>query len=101
MSGARDRGGALVMTVLIALGLGGAALTAVAPVAEVLIDRQRAHTAADAAALAGVLGGPDAASSVAAANGAALVAWSRAGHEVTVTVEVGEQRVTARATDGP
>ena len=37
----------------------------------------------------------------AAANEATVVAWSRSGYEVTVTVQVGEQRATARATDEP
>lgn len=97
----RDRGSAFVLTILVTLALGGSALLAVIPMAEALIDRQRAHSAADAAALAGVLGGEAGASSVAAANGATLVAWARDGREVTVTVQVGEQQVTARATDGP
>lgn len=96
-----DRGSAFVLTILVTLALGGAAGLAVVPMAETLIDRQRAHSAADAAALAGVTGGEPAAASVAAANGATLVAWSREGRAVTVTVRVGDQRITARATDGP
>ena len=42
-----------------------------------------------------------AASSLAAANDATLVAWSRSAYEVTVTVQVGEQQATARATNEP
>lgn len=97
----RDRGSAFVLTVLVTLALGGAATLAVVPMAETLISRQRAHSAADAAALAGVTGGEAASVAVAAANGATLVSWARAGRQVTVTVRVGDQLVTARATDGP
>lgn len=96
-----DAGSALVLTILITLALGAAAVLAVVPVTVALIDRQQAHSAADAAALAGVTGGEAASAQVAAANGAVLVAWAQTGREVTVTVSVGGQRVTARATDGP
>lgn len=97
----RDAGSALVLTVLAGLAVTGSALVAVVPVAGTLLDRQRAHAAADAAALAGVTGGQAASAGIAAANGGELVAWGRAGRSVIVTVQVGEQRVTARATDGP
>ena len=40
-------------------------------------------------------------SALAAANDATLVSWARDGHDVTVTVRVGGQAATARATDGP
>ena len=66
-----------------------------------VVDAARARTAADAAALAGVSGGPAAAGRFAAANGAQVVAWSRSGGTVTVTVAVGSARATARATDDP
>ena len=46
-------------------------------------------------------GGEAASSAIAAANDATLVAWSRSGYEVTVTVRVGEQQATARATNAP
>ena len=97
----RDRGSALVLTILIALAIVGGATLSVVPVLHTLFDRQRAHSAADAAALAGVTGGYGAAAEVAAANGGVLVAWSQDGRRVTVTVQVGEQQVTARATDEP
>lgn len=97
----RDAGSALVLTVLVGLAIAGSALLAVVPVAGTLLDRQRAHAAADAAALAGVTGGAAASADMAAANGADLVAWARDGRAVTVTVQVGGQRITARATDGP
>ncbi|HWL41951.1 MAG TPA: hypothetical protein VNQ73_03325 [Ilumatobacter sp.] len=97
----RDAGSAFVLTVLIAFALGAGAVVAVVPVARSLIDRQQAHSAADAAALAGVTGGRAASASVAAANGAVLVDWSQDGAEVTVTVQIGDHTISARATNGP
>jgi hypothetical protein len=63
-------------------------------------DAGRARSAADAAALAGVEGGRVAAARLAAANGAALVAWQGDGDDVVVTVRVGRATATARATGG-
>jgi hypothetical protein len=63
-------------------------------------DAGRARSAADAAALAGVVGDRPAASALAAANGATLVAWARDGPDVVVTVRVGSVTATARATGG-
>ena len=67
--------------------------------------RSRAQTAADAAALAAVSASlsesRSAAVRLARANGAALVSFRRSGWVVTVVVEVGEARATARATNGP
>jgi len=97
----RDRGSAFLLTILFGLAVSGAALLAVVPVATTLIHRQQAHSAADAAALAGVRGGAAAAAALAAANGAELVEFSVAGQRVTVTVRVGDQQVSARATDEP
>jgi shikimate kinase len=97
----RDRGSALLLTVLVGLALTAGITLALMPVLDSLVDRQRARSAADAAALAGVSGGRPAAAAIAEANGAALVAWSQTGDEVLVTVMVGDQRVAARATDAP
>jgi hypothetical protein len=74
---------------------------AVASAGRQLTDAQRASTAADAAALAGTTGGRPAAARHAAANGATLVSFDRAGFMVTVTVRVGDAVITARATNGP
>jgi hypothetical protein len=63
-------------------------------------DVGRARAAADAAALAGVEGGRPAATRLATANGATLVAWARDGVDVVVTVRVGRAAATARATGG-
>jgi Flp pilus assembly protein TadG len=97
---ARERGQVLV---LFAGGL--VALLIVAALAfdvgMMLVERRDQQNAADAAALAGVTGGASASRVIAAANDATVVAWSRSGYEVTVTVQVGEQRATARATDEP
>lgn len=90
-----------VLVVLVAFAITAAILFGLVPVLGDLSERQQARSAADAAALAGVTGGRAAAASLAAANDAVLVDWSRSGREVTVSVRVGDQTVTARATDGP
>ncbi|HEY5662480.1 MAG TPA: hypothetical protein VIS05_00435 [Ilumatobacter sp.] len=97
----RDRGAMSVVVMTVALAFVAAVTFALVPVLSGLIDHQRARSAADAAALAGVTGGRPAAAALAAANGAELVGWSRDGHRVIVEVRVGGQRVTARATDEP
>ena len=97
----RDRGSMTVLVVSVGLALTFAVTMALVPVLGDLSDRQRARSAADAAALAGVEGGRSAAADLAAANGAELVVWSRSGRTVTVGVRVGDQEVTARATDEP
>ncbi len=97
----RDRGSMTVLVVLVAFAITAAILFGLVPVLGDLTDRQQARSAADAAALAGVTGGRAASASLAAANDAVLIGWSRTGRDVTVTVRVGEQTVTARATDGP
>jgi len=66
-----------------------------------IVDRGRAQTAADAAALAATEGGRAAAQRLAAGNGAVLVGYAEAGDVVTVVVELNGERATARATDGP
>ena len=90
-----------MLVVLIAFAITAAILLGLVPVLGDLSERQQARSAADAAALAGVTGGRAAAASLAATNDAVLVGWSRSGREVTVSVRVGDQTVTARATDGP
>ena len=74
---------------------------AIQPVLVDLIVRQRARSAADAAALAGVIAGRSASAELASANGATLVTWTRDGAEVTVVVDVAGHRARARATDAP
>lgn len=65
-----------------------------------VVDAARARTAADAAALAAVTGGPAAAHRLAAANGAAVVDVEAVGRDVLVRVRVGDAVATARATGG-
>jgi uncharacterized membrane protein len=60
-------------------------------------DRARAQTAADAAALAGVLEGREGADELAQANDGRLVNFVDADDEVEVRVEVGQATATARA----
>jgi hypothetical protein len=62
---------------------------------------EQAQVAADAAALAGVDGGREAAASLAAANGATLVSFAVLGDDVVVTVAVAAVRATARASRAP
>jgi hypothetical protein len=97
----RDSGSMLVFVVMVGVAVTGAVTMALVPVLSGIVERQQAQSAADAAALAGVTGGRAASLSIAAANEGAVIAWSRSGHEVTVTVQVGERRATARATDAP
>jgi hypothetical protein len=91
----------LVFVILVGVALTAAVTLALTPVLVSVVDRARAQNAADAVALAGVAGGETAAGAIAAANDATLVAWSRSGYEVTVTVRVGERQATARATNAP
>jgi hypothetical protein len=90
-----------VLTVLVVLGVAVASMTALIPHLVAIGDRQRAQNAADAAALAGVVGGRDASVRLAASNGGVVVAWYRSGAEVTVTVRVDDQIAEARATNAP
>lgn len=87
-----------VLTGIAGVGLTLALTVAIADLARDTIDAQRARTAADAAALAGVSTGSSGSARLAAANDAELVSWSRAGDDVTVTVRVGDATATARAT---
>lgn len=97
----RDRGSMMILVMFVSVGLVAAITTALLPVLIALSERQQARSAADAAALAGVTGGRSAASAFASANDASLVGWSVDGDTVTVRVQVGDQVVDARATDGP
>jgi hypothetical protein len=97
----RDRGSMLILVVLTGLGMTASITLALVPVLTALVQRQQAQSAADAAALAGVNGGRAASQAIATANEAVLIAWSQSGYAVTVTLQVGEQEATARATNEP
>lgn len=74
-----------------------AVLLALLPLANGATQRARAHTAADAAALAGAAEGEAAAREVAVANGAELVAWYARGRDVWVEVTLGDASARAKA----
>lgn len=97
----RDRGSMLILVMFVTVAMTAMVTIALVPVLGDLIDRQQARSAADAAALAGVIGGVNAASTLAAANGGVLMSWSSSGRRVTVQVRVGDQVASARATDEP
>ncbi len=64
---------------------------------EGVVDRARARTAADAAALAGARDGEDRAGQVAADNHGDLRSYVARNHQVEVTVRVGDATASARA----
>ena len=66
-----------------------------------VVDRGRAQTAADAAALAATTGGRVAAERLAGSNGGRLISYGESGDVVVVVVDIDGERATARATDGP
>jgi hypothetical protein len=72
-----------------------------AALATTVIDRTRAQSAADAAALASVRGGRATGASMASKNGGVLVSWTQIGRDVVVEVRVGAAVAAARATDAP
>jgi len=104
---ARDDGQAAVSLVTIAAALFVALIVAIGQFGGHALDRTRAQTAADAAALGSLDGGRSAARQLAAAHGADLVSWERGPGSsevmvvVTVVVRIGDSSATARATNGP
>lgn len=97
----RESGQAAIVLLAVVAVLVVTISLAVAAMGRTTIDRTRAQTAADAAALAAVSGGPPAAAALAARHGAIVTALSVDGEEVTVTVRIGAVSATARATDSP
>ena len=93
--------GQAVTLLLAAVTMAVVAVVGIGALGRHIVDRARAQTAADAAALAATNGGRDAASRFAAANGGVLVGYASDGDEVVVVVEVDGERATGRATDGP
>lgn len=100
MSRRNERGSSLLVTTL-ALATAVVAMELTIVTATVAHDRARAQAAADAAALAGVVGGPDALADVAARNRARLVEvdWGDDGVQVRARVGQVEARARARAGD--
>ena len=96
----RDRGQAIVLvlavvvvTVVCAVGVGRFSTR--------LVDSQQAQLAADAAALAGVVGGREDAERLATLNDGVLTVFVITGEEVMVEVRVGAETAQARATRAP
>ena len=71
-----------------ALAVTGALIVGLVQVVTVVVARQQAQSAADAAALAGVSGGPDIAAEIAARNHALLVSSQWEGDDLVVVVAV-------------
>ena len=94
-----DRGQAMILVAVVVVFCGLLAVGA-ARAGAVLVDRQRAQIAADAAALAAVEGGRAAASAIAGRNGAVLVSWRVIGADVIVEVRSGSVTAVARASNG-
>lgn len=95
-----DRGSAILAVTSVVV-LSGLVALATARLGVAMVQRTCARTAADAAALAGVEGGPAAAGRLAAANGGRLVSFAAAGDSVTVSVRCGDASAVARASNGP
>jgi Flp pilus assembly protein TadG len=95
-----DRGQATVLVAAV-LAVTVLATAGLARLGGVMVDGSRAQAAADAAALAAVEGGVDAAARLADRNGARLVSVGRVGDDVVVVVEVDGATATARASARP
>jgi hypothetical protein len=99
----RDSGHASVLVLIVATALCASLAMALVGFGGHLIDRTRAQTAADAAALAALTGGSGAAHTLAQRHGATLVEFTRGPgvREVTVVVRLGDAVATAAASDQP
>lgn len=92
----RDDGQALPLLILV-FAAAALAVHVVVVLGTASIERTRARTAADAAALTAALDGPEAARAVAAAGGAEIGSVTSAGDERTVVVELGDATASATA----
>lgn len=97
---AEDRGQAIVL-VLAVVVVAVVCTVAMARFSARLVDKQQAQLAADAAALAGVVGGRVAAEELATANEGVLTFFEVRGGGVLVEVRVGDELARARATRAP
>ena len=94
---APDERGQAVPLLAAVIVVAGLAVMGLGLAGRATVDAARARTAADAAALAGVVDGETAARRLAAANGATLVSFTVTGGEVLVQVVVGRATASARA----
>ena len=101
MDAAQDDRGQAVPLLVAVLVCAAALVSAFGVLGARVADAARARTAADAAALAGVVDGRDGARRLAAANGAVVEAFGVVGTDVVVRVRVGGAHATARATLSP
>lgn len=92
----RERGQATPLLAIV-LVLAALLLVPTGLLVRATVERARAQSAADAAALAGALEGESSARAIARENGARLASYTRLGDTVEVTVVVGDRRATARA----
>ena len=96
-----DDGQAAIVILAVVAVLVVTIAVAVAAMGRTTIDRTRAQTAADAAALAALDGGPAGAAALAERHGAVVTSLLLDVDVVTVTVRLGEVTATASATDAP
>ena len=98
-----ERGQSAVLVLVVAAVLLVVFVGAIASMGGVALDRTRAQTAADAAALAALDGGLAVATDLAGRHGGTVVSFRRGPgpDEVTVVVRIGESTATARASDAP
>jgi uncharacterized membrane protein len=96
-----DRGQASVMVLSVSLAMFVTLSAATVTFGGHVLDRRRAQTVADAAALAALDGGRAAADSIARRHDATVVSYRDDGDHVTVSVRVGSSSASAAATDAP
>ena len=104
MRGSRRDGGQAAVVLVVTTAVLFVAITAGVRVTGArMLDRTRAQTAADAAALASLEGGRRAAQELADRHDATLVSFVEGPdpHRVTVVVRVGEATASAAASDAP
>jgi hypothetical protein len=95
-----DEGQAVVLVLAVAVVV-VLCMVAVGRFGARLVRIEQAQVAADAAALAGLDGGRDAAAALARANTGTLVAFHQLGDDVLVTVVVDGVQASARASRAP
>ena len=100
---ARDRGQAAALVLILATVLFVALSSAAVVLGGHVIDRTRAQTAADAAALAALVGGPEAGRTLAQRHGAVVVSltFEAESGRVNVEVRIGTATARAAASDDP
>ena len=97
----RDRGQAAISAVFVVAAVFAAVVSSIVTVADRVVERTRAQTAADAVALVSLDGGRAAAQRMAGRHGATIQSWSSGPHVVTVVVVLGDATATARASNEP